>query len=56
MLALILIDLKYKKNAVFNFEKGSNGQDHSYSDSQNTTKKLAQQNVPLPQLEGSPYS
>ena len=45
MLNLILIDLQYEQNIVFNFEKGSNDQDQS----------TAQQNFPLPLLEWSPY-
>ena len=55
MLTLILIDLQYKQNVAFNFEKGLNGQNCSSSDSYNTTKKSVQQNFPLPRLEGSPY-
>ena len=55
MLTLILTDLQYEQNVVFNFEKGSNGQNNSSSDFHNTTKKSAQQNFPLSQLEGSPY-
>ena len=55
MLTLILIDLQYEQDIVFNFEKGSNGQNHSSSDFHNTTKKSTQQNFQLPQLEGSPY-
>ena len=31
MLILILIDVKYSQKAVFSFEKGSNGQNHSSS-------------------------
>ena len=54
MLTLILIDLQYEQNIVFNFEKGSNGQNHSSSDSHNTTKKSTQQNFPLLQMERSP--
>ena len=33
MLILVLIDLQYIQNVVFSFEKGSNGQNHSSSDS-----------------------
>ena len=33
MLILILIDVQYLRNVVFNFEKGSNGQNYSTSDS-----------------------
>ena len=46
MLTLVLIDLQYEQNVVFNFEKGSNDQNHS-SDFHNTAKNLAQQNFPL---------
>ena len=42
MLTLILIDLRYKKNVVFNFEEDSNCQNHSSSDSYNMTKKISQ--------------
>ena len=52
-LLLILIDLQYVQNVILNFEKGSNGQKHSSSDSHNTTKKWTQQNFPLLQLERS---
>ena len=55
MLTLILTDLQYEQNVVLNFEKGSNGQNHYSLDSHNTTKKLAQQNFALSQLEGFPY-
>ena len=53
MLTLVLIDLQYEQNVVFNFEKGSNDQNHS-SDFHNTAKNLAQQNFPLSRLEGFP--
>ena len=33
MLTLILINVQYLKNVVFSFENGSNGQNHSTSDS-----------------------
>ena len=36
MLILVLIDVQYLQNVVFCFEKGSNGQNHSSSDSQLT--------------------
>ena len=55
MLTLTLIDLQYEQKVVFNFKKGSNGQNNSSSDSHNTTKKLVQQNFPFSRLEGSPY-
>ena len=38
MLTLILIDLQYKQNVVFNFEKGWNGQNHPSSDSHHNKK------------------
>ena len=38
MLTLILIDLQYELNVVFNSEKNSNGENHSSSDSHSTTK------------------
>ena len=49
MITLILIDLQYEQNVVFNFEKGSHGENHSSSDSHRTTKKSVQQNFSLPQ-------
>ena len=39
MLILILIDVLHSQKAVFNFEKGSNGQNHSSSGSHNPVKK-----------------
>ena len=33
MLTLVLIDVQYIQNVVFSFKKGSNGQNHSSSDS-----------------------
>ena len=33
MLILVLIDVQYIQNVVFSFEKASNGQNHSSSDS-----------------------
>ena len=44
MLILILIYVQYLQNVIFNFEKGSNGQMHSSSDSNHSIKKLPQQN------------
>ena len=43
MLILILIDVEYLQNVVFNFEKGSNSQKHS-SGSHHSIKKFLQQN------------
>ena len=37
MLILILIDVQYIQNVVFSFEKSSNGQNHSSSDSHHPT-------------------
>ena len=39
MLILILIDVQYLQNLVFSFEKGSNVQNHSLSDSHHSKKK-----------------
>ena len=39
MLILILIDVLYSQKAVFSFEKGSNGQNHS-SCSHHPVKKM----------------
>ena len=39
MLILILIDVQYSQNAVFSFEKFSNRQNHSSSDSHHLVKK-----------------
>ena len=43
MLILILIDVQYSQNAVFSFEKFSNRQNHSSSDSHHLIKKFPQQ-------------
>ena len=45
MLILILIDVQYLQNIVFSFEKGSNSQNHSSSDSHHLIKKSPQKNV-----------
>ena len=42
MLVLILIDVQYSQNAVFSFEKFSNRQNHSSSDSYHLVKKSPQ--------------
>ena len=39
MLIVILIDAQYLQNVFFSFEKGSNGQNHSSSDSNHPIKK-----------------
>ena len=43
ILILILIDVQYSQNVVFNFEKFSNGQNHSSSGSHHLVKKSPQQ-------------
>ena len=43
MLILILIDVQYSQNAVLNFEKFSNCQNHSSSDSHHLVKQSHQQ-------------
>ena len=48
MLILILIDVQYLQNLVFSFEKGSNVQNHSLSDSHHSIKKFSQQNFLFP--------
>ena len=40
MLILILTDVMYSHKAVFSFEKGSNGQKHSSSDSYHLVNKI----------------
>ena len=40
MLILILIDVQYSQKAVFSFEKGLNGQNHSSSGSHHLVKKI----------------
>ena len=40
MLILISINVQCLQNVVFSFEKGSNSQDHSLSDSHNPIKKF----------------
>ena len=39
MLMLILIDVQYLQNVLFSFEKGSNGENHSLTDSYHPMKK-----------------
>ena len=43
MLILILIDVKYSQKAVFSFEKGLNGQNHSTSGSHPLVKRSPHQ-------------
>ena len=40
MLLLILNNVQYFKNVVFSFEKGSNGQNHSFSGFQQQINKI----------------
>ena len=40
MIIFILIEAQYSQNAVFNFEKGSNRQNHSSSGSHHPVKEL----------------
>ena len=48
MLILILIDVQYLPKVVFNFEKGSNGQKHSSSDSHHPIRKFPPAKFPIP--------
>ena len=50
MVIWILMVAQYLHNAVFGFEKGSNGENHSLSDSRSPTKKSPQQNFQSPLL------
>ena len=51
MLILILIDVQYLQNIVFNFQKSSNGQNHYTSVFHHPIKKK-QENFLFPQLGG----
>ena len=51
----ILIDDQYVQNVVLSFEKSSNGQNHSSSDSHHPTKKIPSKIYRSPQLGESPY-
>ena len=51
MLILILIDVQYLQNLVCSFEKGSNVQNHSLSESHSSMKKFSQQNFLFPYWE-----
>ena len=53
MLILILIDVRHWQKAVFNFEKGSNCQNQSYSGSLYPVKKSSSVKFPIPP---TPYS
>ena len=56
MLILILIDAHYLQNVVFSFEKGSNGQNHFFSDSHKLIKIFPQTKFPIPPTGGNaPY-
>ena len=48
MLILVLIDVQYSQKAVFSFEKGSNCQNHSSSDSLNLVKKFPPSKISSP--------
>ena len=50
MVILILIDVQYLQNVVFNFEKGSEAQSHSSSDSDHPVKKFLPAKFPIPSL------
>ena len=45
MLILVLIDIQYLQYVDFSFEEGSNGQNHSFSDTHHPIR-----NVPIPKL------
>ena len=47
MLIWILIDIQYLENVVFSFEKGSNGQNHSLSDSHPQWRKKNPAKFPI---------
>ena len=47
MLILILINVQYLQNVVFSFEKGSNGQSHTLSDSYHLIQKVPREDFPL---------
>ena len=47
MLILILNDVQYLQNVAFSFEKGSNGQNHSSSDSHHLMKKFPLAKFPI---------
>ena len=45
MLVLILINVQYLHNIAFSLEKGSSGQNHSFSDSHHSVQKFPQENI-----------
>ena len=45
MLIFILVDIQYLQNAAFCFEKGSNGQNHSPSDSYPPNKHFSHSKI-----------
>ena len=51
----ILIDDQYVQNVVLSFEKSSNGQNHSSSDSHHPTKQIPSKISHSPQLGESTY-
>ena len=50
MLILILTDVQYLQNVIFGFEEGSNGQNHSWSNSHQMIKNSLPPagGIPLP--------
>ena len=59
MLLLILINVQYLQNVIFSFEKGSNGQNHSLSDSDHPKEECPKANFPSPYpitLFGKPWA
>ena len=50
MLTLILIDAQYSHKAIFDFEKGSIGKNHSSSGSHSPIKKPSQSPSPVHSL------
>ena len=49
MLVVVLIDVQYIQNVVVSFEKGSNGQNHSSSDSHHPITHTSSKTLhPLP--------
>ena len=54
MVILILIDVQYLKKVVFSFQKGSNGQNYSFSDSHCLIKIPPHQDFSFPLTGGIP--
>ena len=52
MLILILIHVQYLQNLVFSFEKDSDGQNYSLSDSHQLIKKFPPSKFPIHPLPG----